>query len=39
MLTDNQYNFVISEFDNWLGPDGVVKKKAMLINGQSYPSP
>ncbi|KAK3367792.1 laccase [Podospora didyma] len=32
------YNFVITEHDNWLGPDGVIKKKAMLING-AFPGP
>ncbi|KAM7186241.1 laccase [Rhypophila sp. PSN 637] len=32
------YNFVITEIDNWVGPDGVVKKKAMLINGK-FPGP
>lgn len=29
-----QYNLVITEHDNWVGGDGVAKKKAMLINGQ-----
>ncbi|KAK3349185.1 laccase [Lasiosphaeria hispida] len=32
------YNFVITEHDNWVGGDGVPKKKAMLINGQ-FPGP
>jgi len=29
-----QYNLVITEHDNWVGGDGIPKKKAMLINGQ-----
>lgn len=32
--TPRQYNLVITEHDNWVGGDGVPKKKAMLINGQ-----
>jgi FtsP/CotA-like multicopper oxidase with cupredoxin domain len=32
------YNFVITEHDNWIGGDGKPKKKAMLINGQ-FPGP
>ncbi|KAK5655145.1 hypothetical protein OQA88_6044 [Cercophora sp. LCS_1] len=32
------YNFVITEHDNWVGGDGVAKKKAMLING-GFPGP
>lgn len=30
--TDRQYTFEITEVDDYLGPDGVIKKKAMLIN-------
>jgi FtsP/CotA-like multicopper oxidase with cupredoxin domain len=33
-----QYNLEITEIDNWVGGDGVVKRKAMLINGQ-FPGP
>ncbi|KAK0650008.1 laccase [Cercophora newfieldiana] len=33
-----EYNLVITEHDNWVGGDGVPKKKAMLINGQ-FPGP
>lgn len=33
-----QYNLVITEHDNWVGGDGLPKKKAMLINGQ-FPGP
>ncbi|KAL1902381.1 hypothetical protein Sste5346_001361 [Sporothrix stenoceras] len=32
------YTFVITEVDDYVGADGVVKKKAMLINGQ-FPGP
>ncbi|ORY61466.1 ascomycete fungal laccase from thielavia arenaria [Pseudomassariella vexata] len=32
------YEFEITEQDNWLGPDGVVKTKVMLVNDQ-YPGP
>ncbi|KAK3356546.1 laccase, partial [Lasiosphaeria hispida] len=32
------YNFVLTEHDNWVGGDGLPKKKAMLINGQ-FPGP
>ncbi|KAK1764472.1 laccase [Phialemonium atrogriseum] len=32
------YTLVVTEIDNWKGPDGVVKKKAMLING-TLPGP
>ncbi|CZT07190.1 related to laccase precursor [Rhynchosporium agropyri] len=32
------YTFTITEHDNWVGPDGVIKKKAMLING-AFPGP
>ncbi len=31
---DQQYTFVITEVDDYRGADGVVKKKAMLINGE-----
>ncbi|KAK4249145.1 extracellular laccase [Corynascus novoguineensis] len=27
------YNLTLTEVDDWLGPDGVVKKKVMLVNG------
>lgn len=30
-----QYVFNLTEVDNWMGPDGVVKEKVMLINGES----
>ncbi|KAL8354852.1 hypothetical protein RB601_000565 [Gaeumannomyces tritici] len=33
-----QYDFTITEVDNFVGGDGQVKKKAMLINGQ-FPGP
>ncbi|KAK4448793.1 laccase [Podospora aff. communis PSN243] len=33
-----EYNLVITEHDEWVGGDGVPKKKAMLINGQ-FPGP
>lgn len=32
------FNLDVTEIDNWTGPDGVVKDKVMLINGQ-YPGP
>ncbi|TPX10102.1 uncharacterized protein E0L32_001299 [Thyridium curvatum] len=32
------YTFVLTEVNNWVGPDGVVKNKFMLVNGQ-YPGP
>ncbi|KAK2073255.1 hypothetical protein P8C59_007547 [Phyllachora maydis] len=32
------YTLSISEVDNWVGGDGVVKEKAMLVNGQ-FPGP
>jgi len=28
-----QYNLTLTEVDDWLGPDGVIKKKVMLVNG------
>jgi len=30
-----QYSLSITEVDNWVGPDGVVKEKVMLINSKS----
>lgn len=33
-LTTRQYNFTIIEVDNFVGGDGHVKKKAMLVNGR-----
>lgn len=33
-----QYTFVLTEVDNFIGGDGAVKKKAMLVNGQ-FPGP
>ncbi|KAI1330870.1 multicopper oxidase [Xylariaceae sp. FL0255] len=36
--TTREYDFVVSEHQNWLGPDGVVKEEVMLINGQ-FPGP
>jgi hypothetical protein len=33
-----EYDWEISEIDNWAGPDGVVKEKVMLINEQ-FPGP
>jgi hypothetical protein len=32
------YEWTVSEFDNWVGPDGVVKPYARLVNGQ-FPGP
>ncbi|GAP91438.2 putative laccase [Rosellinia necatrix] len=32
------FNWEVKEYDNWTGPDGRVKSKVMLINGQ-YPGP
>lgn len=32
------FNWEVTEKDNWTGPDGVMKKKVMLINNQ-YPGP
>lgn len=32
------FDLEITEIDNWTGPDGIVKEKVMLINGQ-YPGP
>ncbi|CAK7232975.1 hypothetical protein SEUCBS140593_008445 [Sporothrix eucalyptigena] len=32
------YTFVLTEVDNYVGADGAVKKKAMLVNGQ-FPGP
>ncbi|KAI1125456.1 multicopper oxidase-domain-containing protein [Nemania abortiva] len=32
------FNWQVSEVDNWVGPDGRVKSKVMLINNQ-YPGP
>ena len=29
-----QYALTITEVDNWLGPDGVVKEKVMLVNSK-----
>ena len=29
-----KYTLVITEVDSWLGPDGVVKEKVMLINSK-----
>ncbi|KAH7398085.1 laccase [Cadophora sp. MPI-SDFR-AT-0126] len=36
--TIRTYTFTITEHDNWVGPDGQIKKKAMLING-AFPGP
>jgi hypothetical protein len=33
LLTAAQYKFYVTEHDNWVGPDGKIKEKAMLING------
>ncbi|KAI0204472.1 multicopper oxidase-domain-containing protein [Astrocystis sublimbata] len=32
------FNWEVKEYDNWVGPDGRMKSKVMLINGQ-YPGP
>ena len=32
--TTRQYTLNITEVDNWVGPDGAVKPKAMLVNGR-----
>ncbi|PKS09340.1 hypothetical protein jhhlp_003954 [Lomentospora prolificans] len=32
------YDFTVSQFENWIGGDGIEKKVAMLINGQ-FPGP
>ncbi|KAK3348695.1 laccase [Lasiosphaeria hispida] len=29
-----KYNLTLTEEDNWMGPDGVVKEKVMLVNGK-----
>ncbi|KAK0648653.1 laccase [Cercophora newfieldiana] len=29
-----KYTLTLTEVDNWTGPDGVVKKKVMLVNGK-----
>lgn len=31
--TTRQYTLNLTEHDNWTGPDGVVKRKVMLVNG------
>ncbi|KAG4440397.1 hypothetical protein IFR05_004137 [Cadophora sp. M221] len=36
--TIRTYTFTVTEIDNWVGPDGAIKKKAMLING-AFPGP
>ncbi|KAK2629486.1 hypothetical protein QTJ16_000306 [Diplocarpon rosae] len=36
--TTRSYTFTVTERDNWVGPDGGIKKKAMLING-AFPGP
>jgi hypothetical protein len=33
-----EFDWEISEVDNWVGPDGVVKEKVMLINND-FPGP
>ena len=33
-----EYWLDLTEHDNWVGPDGVVKEKMMLYNG-SFPGP
>jgi FtsP/CotA-like multicopper oxidase with cupredoxin domain len=33
-----KYTFTVTEHDNWVGPDGRIKDKAMLING-GFPGP
>ncbi|KAK0615729.1 L559a mutant of Melanocarpus Albomyces laccase [Bombardia bombarda] len=35
---DRNYTFALTEVDNYVGPDGQVKEKAMLINNQ-FPGP
>ncbi|CAP61995.1 uncharacterized protein PODANS_5_1200 [Podospora anserina S mat+] len=30
------YTLTLTEVDNWLGPDGVVKQKVMLVNGDIF---
>ncbi|KAK0612088.1 laccase [Immersiella caudata] len=34
--TTKKYTLTLTEVDNWLGPDGVVKKKVMLVNGSIF---
>jgi hypothetical protein len=36
--TTRNFDWTIDEYDNWTGPDGVVKEKVMLINDQ-FPGP
>ncbi|KAK7914903.1 hypothetical protein PG985_012606 [Apiospora marii] len=31
---NREYTFVLTELDNWTGPDGHVQEKVMLVNGQ-----